>query len=170
MTTASRAKTIVQTTGKPTPVLPAALAKGRMHPTIWLSSNLGSKPKMVGYEPWFCDFNTGYQVAVCPKGIQTVYSTNFPGANGGAGMTIAILDFFAYPSAEANLAQFNADMHLPACTTANGCFTSIDFSGGNDGTGTGWDLESMLDLEYAHAMAPNAKLVYVQGDPYSYGV
>ena len=167
---ASRALSIVQATGKPTPVVPASLAKGPTHPTIWLSRSLGSKPKLVSGEPVFCDYNQGYQNAICAKGVQTAYGTNFIGANGGAGMTIAILDYFSYPSAEANFAQFNADMGLPACTTANGCFHSVDISNGNDGTGTGWDLESMLDIEYAHAMAPNAKIVYVQGDPYSYGV
>jgi subtilase family serine protease len=165
ITNASRAKGIVQATGHPTPVLPASLAKGPTHPTIWLSSSLGSKPKLVAGEPWFCDYNTGYQVAVCPKGVQTAYGTNFPGANGGAGMTIAIVDFFAYSLAESNFAQFNSDMGLPACTTANGCFHSVALTA-IDGTGSGWDLESMLDLEYAHAMAPNAKIVYVQGDPY----
>ncbi|MGA2724768.1 MAG: S8 family serine peptidase [Bryobacteraceae bacterium] len=83
------------------------------------------------------------------------------GGNGGAGITIAIVDAYAYPYAEANVAQFDSDMGLPACTTGNGCFTSINLSP-YDGSGSGWDLESMLDLEYAHAMAPNAKLVYVQ--------
>jgi len=170
VTAANRAMTMVQATGKPTPVVPAALAKGPMHPTIWLTRSLGSKPKLVAGEPWFCDFNNGSQVAICPKGLTTAYQVSqIIGANGGAGMTIAILDFFSYPNAESNLAQFSSDMGLPACTTANGCFTSVDISNGNDGTGTGWDLESMLDLQYAHAMAPKAKLVYVQGDPYSYG-
>ena len=162
---ANRALSIVQATGKPTPVVPAYLAKGNMHPTIWLSSSLGSKPTIVAGEPSFCDYNNGHQTAVCAKGVQTAYGTNFPGANGGAGMTIAIVDFFAYSAAEANLAQFNSNMGLPACTTANGCFHSVALTN-VDGSGTGWDLESMLDLQYAHSMAPNAKIVYVQGDPY----
>ncbi len=162
---ASRALSIVKATGKPTPVLPASLAKGPTHPTIWLTRSLGVKSKFVAGEPSFCDYNNGSQVAVCAKGVQTAYGTAFLGANGGAGMTIAIVDFFAYSTAEANLAQFNADMGLPACTTANGCFHSVALTN-VDGTGTGWDLESMLDLEYAHAMAPNAKIVYVQGDPF----
>ena len=161
---ASRVITKVQTTGKPAPVLPAALAKGPMHPTIWLSNKLGAKGKLVAGEPSFCDYNTGYQIAVCAKGVQTAYGTNFPGANKGAGMVIAIVDFFSYSLAWNNLHQFDLDMGLPDPT-----FYSIDVSGGNDGTGTGWDLESMLDIEYAHSMAPLATIVYVQGNPYSYG-
>ena len=163
----------VQKSGKAAPLLPKALTNMKARPTIWVTGQKWVKSTLkqanVPGEPWFCDYNTGYQVAVCPKGLQTAYQTSFPSANGGAGMVIAILDYFAYPSAEANFAQFNADMHLPPCTTANGCFTSLDLSGGIDGTGTGWDLESMLDIEYAHAMAPNAKIIYVQGDPYGDG-
>ena len=119
-------------------------------------------------EPSFCETQfTGYYV-FCPKGVQTAYGVNqIIGANGGAGITIAIVDAYAYPYAEANLAQFNADMGLPPCTTANGCFTNVNLSP-YDGSGSGWDLESMLDLEYAHAMAPNAKLVYVQAYDNSY--
>lgn len=163
-----------QLTGKPMPLLPRGISGMHMRPTTWVtgqkfSTKSSIKPSTVPGEPWFCDFNNGSQMFVCPKGVQTAYGTNFPGANGGAGMVIAILDFFSYPLAESALAQFNHDMGLPPCTAANGCFISLDLSNGNDGTGTGWDLESMLDIEYAHAMAPKAKIVYVQGDPYSWG-
>src|SRR5215469_2979923 len=61
-------------------------------------------------EPWFCDWNNGQQVLVCPKGVQTAYGTNFPSANGGAGMTVAIVDAFYYLDAESALAQYNSDM------------------------------------------------------------
>jgi len=157
-------------TGKPLPVVPRTVQQGKARPMIWVTGQKFTKGSLVAGEPSFCDYNSGSQIALCPKGLQTAYqTTQILGANGGAGMVIAIVDFFSYPAAEANFAQFNADMGLPACTTANGCFQSVDVSGGYDGTGTGWDLESMLDIEYAHAMAPNAKIVYIQGNPYSYG-
>jgi len=156
-----------QATGKAQPIMPARLALGKTHPTIWVNGHKYTKGQIVAGEPSFCDYNNGSQVAICPKGVQTAYGTNqILGANGGAGMVIAIVDFFAYPSAEANFAQFNSDMSLPACTTANGCFHSVALTN-IDGTGTGWDVESMLDIEYAHAMAPNATIVYIQGDPFN---
>lgn len=166
MTTAQKSFATAQATGKPMPLVPKSLTSMKVRPTIWVTGQHYARPMIAPGEPWFCDYNT-YPTfyAFCPKGLQTAYQTNFPSANGGAGMTIAIVDFFAYASAEANLAQFNADMHLPACTTANGCFTSVALTA-VDGSGTGWDLESMLDIEYAHSMAPNAKIVYVQGDPF----
>ncbi len=169
-TLAAKAVAAVQASGTAVPVVPVATvaAKAAARPVVWLSHSLGANPKIVSGEPWFCDYNTGYFIAFCPAGLQSAYNVKqIAGANGGAGMIIAIVDAFAYPLAEANLAQFDADMGLPACTTGNGCFTSIALGTGS-ANGTGWDLESMLDLEYAHAMAPNAKLVYVQAIDNSY--
>lgn len=168
----------VQATGKPVPVVPASTIKAlaAARPTVWLAkTQLLAKSKPAGKpigalvsEPSFCDYVSGSFIAFCPYGVQTAYGTKqIVGANGGAGMTIAIVDAFAYPNAESNLAQFNSDMGLPACTTANGCFTSINLSP-YDGSGSGWDVESMLDIEYAHAMAPNAKIIYVQAYDNSY--
>ncbi len=128
------------------------------------------KPTNVPTEPWFCDYNNGSQVLVCPKGVETAYSTNFPGANGGAGMTVAIVDYFYYNWVESALAQYNHDMGLPPCTVANGCLTLIDMSNGNECDYCyGWEVETMLDVEAVHAMAPNAKIVFIGGDPYGYG-
>ena len=63
------------------------------------------------------------------------------------------------------MAKFNTDMGLPPCTKASGCFTNVDQNGGQNfcGPNAGWELETMLDLEWAHAMAPGAKLVLVEG-------
>jgi len=165
-TLTAKAAAAVQATGQAVPVVPvssiAIAGRAAARPVVWLSHNLGANPTIVSGEPSFCEHQfTGYYV-FCPAGVQTAYGVKqIVGANGGAGMVIAIVDAFAYPYAEANLAVFNAAMGLPPCTTANGCFTSYNLSP-TDGSGSGWDVESMLDLEYAHAMAPNAKLLYVQ--------
>ncbi len=167
-----------QATGKAQLVMPTAVAGTHAKSTAMFSGKKVAIQKGVKYaaapgEPWFCDWNNGSQVLVCPKGVQTAYGTNFVGANGGAGMTIAIVDYFYYLDAENALAQYNADMGLPACTVANGCFVPIDMSNGNecfhDADCYGWEVETMLDIEAVHAMAPNAKIVYIGGDPYNYG-
>ena len=165
-----------QATGKPQLVMP--IAKPGTHARS-MAVFSGQKLSVRGAsilkapapgEPWFCDWNNGSQVLVCPKGVQTAYGTNFPGATGGAGMTIAIVDYFYYNWVESALAQYNADMHLPACTVANGCLTMLDMSNGNECDYCyGWEVETMLDIEAVHAMAPNAKIVYIGGDPYNYG-
>jgi subtilase family serine protease len=107
----------------------------------------------------------------CPNNFQTVYGVNsIPSGNGGAGRKIAIVDAFHYAGAENDLNLFSALLGLPACTVASGCLTIVGQTGGAPPPTTvpptldtkTWELEEMLDLEYAHAMAPNAKLVMVE--------
>ena len=57
-----------------------------------------------------------------PATIKSVY--NFSTSNtAGAGTTIAIVDAYDDPTAESDLAVFSSQYGLPACTTANGCFS-----------------------------------------------
>jgi subtilase family serine protease len=162
-------------TGKPQLVMPMAAPGTHARSLAMFSgkkllAKSAIKPSAAPGEPWFCDWNNGSQILVCPKGVQTAYGTNFPGANGGQGMTVAIVDYFYYVDAENALAQYNADMGLPPCTVANGCFIPFDLSNGNECLLCfGWEVETMLDIEAVHAMAPKAKIVYIGGDPYNYG-
>ena len=93
-----------------------------------------------------------------PSSIRTVYKLP---STGGAGV-IAIVDAFHYPTAENDLGVFSAKFKLPACTKANGCFRQLFASGTQPRTSCGWSQEAALDIEWAHAMAPNAKIVLVE--------
>lgn len=83
-------------------------------------------------------------------------------SNHGAGQTIGIVDAYDDPNAEADLAVFNAQFNLPACTSANGCFRKIYGNGKVPPVNSNWSMEIALDVEWAHAMAPNAKIVLVE--------
>src|SRR6266487_1490938 len=73
-----------------------------------------------------------------PATIKSVYS--FPTSlTAGAGKTIAIVDAFDDPTAESDLGVFSSQYGLPACTTANGCFTKVNETGGS-GSGGGCSL------------------------------
>ena len=90
------------------------------------------------------NFNfTGYT----PADLQSAYKLP---SNGGSGSyTVAIVDAYGYPNAEADLAVYRAKYGLPPCTTANGCFKKVNQSGveGNyPATDVGWDQEQALDL------------------------
>jgi subtilase family serine protease len=93
-----------------------------------------------------------------PQSIRAVYG--LPSA-GGSG-TIVIVDAFDYPTAEADLNVFSSQFGLPSCTTANGCFSLVYASGAKPGGNCGWNQEAALDLQWAHAMAPNAKIVLME--------
>jgi hypothetical protein len=78
-------------------------------------------------------------------------------ANGGSKM-IAIVDAFDYSTAATDLAAFSTQFGLPA---PNLQVVNLGGTPGN-AAGTGWDLEASLDIEWAHAMAPKAKIVLVE--------
>jgi subtilase family serine protease len=82
----------------------------------------------------------------------------------GAGATIALVDLYGSPTIRADLAAFDRayglpDAHLDVATY--GSFTD-DLSTPDE---LGWGQESTLDVEYAHAMAPKARLLLVQVAP-----
>lgn len=79
----------------------------------------------------------------------------------GGGEVIAIVDAYDDPNAEADLGTFSTTFKLPACTTANGCFKKIKAAGTPADT-TGWTNEIAIDTQWAHAIAPGAKIMLVE--------
>ncbi len=83
-------------------------------------------------------------------------------ANGGDGQVIGVVDGYDYPNAEADLGVFTTTFGLPACTQANGCLTILYSGGTKPKENRGWTGETSLDIQWAHAIAPNAKIVLVE--------
>ena len=85
----------------------------------------------------------------------------------GKGQTVAIVDAFDDPYAAQDLNAYSAQMGLfPICKhkhTKKNCFTferlHPDGIGGLD---RGWAIETSLDIEMVHAMAPEANIVLVE--------
>ncbi|MBI3549459.1 MAG: S53 family peptidase [Elusimicrobia bacterium] len=114
-----------------------------------------------------------------PGSLACIYKTvsvSFPGCSkkdatlvptGGSGI-IAIVDAFDYPTAESDLNVFSAKFGLPQCTTANGCFKKVYAGGAPPRQNCGWAQESALDIQWAHAMAPGAKIVLVLANSNSF--
>ena len=78
--------------------------------------------------------------------------------------TIAIVDAYDYPTAANDLTAFSSKLNLPPCTVASGCFkvVYVTSNGKAPRANCGWAQEAALDIEWAHAMAPNAKIVLVE--------
>jgi kumamolisin len=83
----------------------------------------------------------------------------------GGSKAIGIVDAYDYPTAMADLNTFSAQFGLPAVTASN---FKVVFAGGNNncsgtdpGNDPGWEVEQALDIQWAHAMAPNAKIFLV---------
>ena len=99
-----------------------------------------------------------YRLVTQVTGCNPDHTVNTPTGGGG---TIAIVDAYHDPSAAGDLAYFSDQFGLPF----NPAKFKIVFASGSeppvDDTG-GWELEEALDIEYAHAMAPNAVLYLVE--------
>lgn len=85
----------------------------------------------------------------------------------GSGQTIAIVDAYGYPTAESDLSVFSNQFNLPVCTQANQCLT-IHPMVGKVQDNQGWALETALDTQWAHAVAPGAKILLVQAKSASF--
>jgi subtilase family serine protease len=98
-----------------------------------------------------------------PASIKAIYG--FPkSADAGNGKTIAIVAAYDDPTVEGDLLAATTRFGLPECNTANGCFTKVDQTGGTNypRTNSGWALEISLDTQWAHAIAPGAKILLVE--------
>ena len=102
-----------------------------------------------------------------PSQLQTAYNEQplFNSGITGAGQTIVLVDSFGSPTIQADLATFDAEFNLPAPPS----FKIIQPAGpvpAWDPTGAagnlGWGVETTLDVEWAHSMAPGASILLVE--------
>jgi subtilase family serine protease len=96
-----------------------------------------------------------------PSQVSVAYGLNNISAK-GKGQIIAIVDAFDDPNIEADLGVFSQAFGLPECTTANGCFKKITDANKVPPTDGGWSGEIALDVEWAHAIAPEAQIILVE--------
>lgn len=114
-----------------------------------------------------------YLAGLTPSDIQTAYNLS---SLSGAGV-IAIVDAYHYPGAFSDLTTFSSAYTpgnvLGLCGTGGPsakkpCFWQVYADSNGSLTNTqpavncGWNQEAALDIEWAHAMAPNASIVLVE--------
>jgi len=111
----------------------------------------------------YAQFNT-------PTTLRAVYGLP---ATGGSG-AIAIVDAYHYPTALADFNGFSQVFGLPAETSTNATSSTNQHFQVVYATGTqpqsggsyigSWNLEEAMDIEWAHAIAPNAKIYLVEAN------
>ncbi|HEY3631357.1 MAG TPA: carboxypeptidase regulatory-like domain-containing protein, partial [Jatrophihabitantaceae bacterium] len=99
-----------------------------------------------------------------PADLQSAY--RLPAGSAGAGQTVAIIDAYDDPSAEADLAVYRAQFGLPPCTTDNGCFRKADQRGGTiyPLPRADWATEISLDLDMVSAACPSCHILLVEAE------
>jgi hypothetical protein len=126
-----------------------------------------------------------------PAGLHTAYTLP---TSATAAQTIAIVDAYNDPTAAADLNSYSKEFGLPECTVESGCFKQINEQGEvgkqpfpktveelqaaeesasssekrKAAEATGWGVEISLDIESAHAVCENCKIVLVDAISPSY--
>src|SRR6267154_935077 len=85
-----------------------------------------------------------------PAQIRHAYGFDQLAAN-GANQKIAIVDAYGNASIQSDLNTFCSQFGLSS--------TTVQIIGNNTSTDTGWALETALDVEWAHAIAPGATII-----------
>ncbi len=96
-------------------------------------------------------YQTGYQ----PSQIRHAYGFDQLTAT-GQNRPIAIVDAYGSPTIQKDLATFNSQFGLPAAN-----LTIAYPQGKPNKVDSGWALETSLDVEWAHALTPNAPILLV---------
>ncbi|GDY29061.1 S53 family peptidase [Gandjariella thermophila] len=113
-----------------------------------------------GSGPLLVSTPTGYG----PAEIRSAYKLS--GASSG-GRTVAIVDAYDDPNAEADLAVYRKARGLPPCTTANGCFRKVNQNGQAaplPAGDYGWAMEISLDLDAVSATCPDCHILLVEAN------
>lgn len=154
---------------KRTPIIPAAshAEEGdrgvRMHANVrYMAGFLPSElPPYSGYgyetpASLACIYGLAPRTKGCNPNETTQNST-------GGSQTIAIVDAYDDPNAAADLAYFSSQFGLPFSSSKFKVVYARGTQPPEDPTG-GWEFEESLDIEYSHAMAPNATIYLVEAN------
>jgi kumamolisin len=119
------------------------------------SAAVSSGPPFAGYlfetpASLACIYNLVHESAGCDPNKVTTVPT-------GGSTAVAIVDAYDDPGAAKDLAKFSKQFGLPPAT-----FQVVLATGTRPFNDPGWEIEESLDVQWAHAMAPAAKLYLVE--------
>jgi subtilase family serine protease len=106
---------------------------------------------------------TGSAAPYSPTALHNAY--NLP-TTAATKQTIAVVDAFDDPNAEADLATYRLMFGLAPCTTDNGCFRKVNQSGGTTypTADSNWGMEISLDLDMVSAICQNCNILLVEAN------
>ena len=116
------------------------------------------------------DGNGAPKAATAPKGYGPAQFRGAYGlpASASTAQTVAIVDAYDDPKIASDLNAYSKQFGLPLCNSSNPCFEKVNQSGSAAGPfpqgNSGWSLEIALDIEVAHAICPNCKVLLVEAN------
>lgn len=171
---ATLARPIDPATGKAARGVPLAkFAETAPAPNVCLNGNQqiilpngGSGPSAVYQGNRYATDATNTCPGYAPAQLQAAYGLDslYNKKLDGTGQTIIIVDAFGSQTIQADANAFSAYYGLPALTSSN---FQIYYPGGTPANcepncpGGRWDIETSLDVEWAHSIAPGANIALV---------
>ncbi len=116
----------------------------------------GATPAVTYKEPF-----PGY---LTPQDLHAAYSLPAETALSST-QTVAVVDAFDDPTAEADLGVYDEQFGLPACTSANGCFRKVNEEGKASPlppVNGEWASEISIDVQMAHAICQDCHVLLVE--------
>jgi hypothetical protein len=99
-------------------------------------------------------------------GVNDIYFNGTPGT--GAGQTIALIEAFNDPDIITDANTFSTDYGLPVFNAGGPTLQVVNENGGtnlpSNGQAGTWDVEESLDVEWAHAIAPDANIIVFEAN------
>jgi hypothetical protein len=143
------------------------------HFSCYALQRVAAKASTPGAQPY--DVQASYPVGpdggYTPSDLWSAYglgalSTLGAAGGPGTGQTVGIVDAYDDPNVEADLGTFDSQYGLPACTTADGCFTKVGQTGTSSlpAGNAGWAGEISLDVEAVHSICPDCKILLVEAN------
>lgn len=111
---------------------------------------------------------TGTPSGLNPADIRSAYALT---SSSSGGRTVAIVDAYNDPTAEADLGVYRSQFGLSSCTTSNGCFRKVSQTGSTTSlpaTDAGWATEISLDVDMVSATCPDCKILLVEASSSSF--
>src|SRR5580692_567727 len=108
----------------------------------------------------FC--GSGAVHGLSAEDLQSAYK--LPSSTAGSGQTVAVVDAYDDPNAQADLNVYRSTYHLPACES--GCFTKVNQAGATTypEASAEWSLEISLDLDMVSATCPKCHILLVEAN------
>jgi subtilase family serine protease len=129
--------------------------RGTVRPPLWIGRGPDARPQSTGSST-----SSSTAAPYTPQQVQTAYgfSQLYTAGTTGTGQTIAIVD--AYDDSQYvqnDLNTFCSEFGIPSTTVE-----IIYAAGSQPAANSGWQQEMSLDVQWAHAIAPGAKILLVE--------
>jgi hypothetical protein len=98
-----------------------------------------------------------------PANLRDAYG--LPSATAGSGQTVAVVTAYDDATAETDMGTYRSEYSIPACTTANGCFSKVNETGGTTyppAGPAGWSLATAESLDMISAVCPDCHIDLVE--------